>query len=278
LDIKDRMGALYRRITGKRAKRQESPRDTFRRTYTTPPGFGELRAALQRSDTLGWSEVWAIFERARLHGVRPSTLEQEWLPYAEDLMASWPDATRLLTNEQVRDVLDGLNQPHVRLARAMKIDQVRLDLSELEVIARHSDLSGIRELTLERTMIDAYGLEALTQAKMFRGMRALRLAGNAFGEQGAKILASRKMPALRRLEIERCGLRDEGVTALVTTEAHGALDVLSLADNLVPERAVAELAGSARMRDPVSYTPLTAADDMQCVAPGGRRGVPKHNS
>lgn len=89
------------------------------------------------------------------------------------------------------------------------------DLGDEGAAALAPALGGVVRLNLHHTRTTAMGLRALSAH--FGLLRELHLRGNPLGPEGAAILASTPMPALRSLWLGGCGIEVAGAKALAAS-------------------------------------------------------------
>lgn len=90
--------------------------------HTLPPTserFGELRSLLQRRPSRQvWEQVCDLLEREWLDD--PAEAERLFIPYAEDVLARWPDALRALPTRWTYYLREATFAP-LRLIRTMRV-------------------------------------------------------------------------------------------------------------------------------------------------------------
>lgn len=110
----------------------------------------------------------------------------------------------------------------------------------------NAELPRLRHLDLSHNGIGPSGVHGLSLAGWLAGLQWLHLGGNAFGAEGARLLARRAGPwALRSLELSSTGLRSEGLEALLGGGMFAGLEELYLADNALDAAAARALAAYA---------------------------------
>jgi len=187
----------------------------------------ELEAALDRAETAlaswpprersngAWLEDDPRARIVRHHyagGRRKSLADTE-----ADLVAIAPHCISLSVRGQVGPELAALLTKH-----AAKLGHVtHLDLEGCKLGsegAKHLAASGaferVTHLDLRGCMIDGEGMEALASAPLMAGLVELSLGSNALGPRGGEALAKAPLEGVRRLDLDRAELEDEGVAAV----------------------------------------------------------------
>lgn len=210
--------------------------------------FGELRAILQEAPS---QEVWWALER-ELDLWEGVALDEIALPYAADMLRSWPDALRRSLTWDAR-LAEGRAEPRAALVRSLSPSV------EGEALARllsAPELQQIAEVTLagERQLTPRH-LGMIAALPAFAGLRALRMLGGpvsaalleplrASGRLAAvQALALRAdksldLPATRlllgscgpliELSLESAGLGADDVRALIDSGLLGEVERLGL--------------------------------------------------
>lgn len=190
---------------------------------TAEARFGVWRALLQRPPSPG---TWRALcrEGRRELAADPARFTDAWLPYAEAILARWPDALRC-ADDWLRDLmLDDPALPLGRLVRgvsAVTVEQVVAIRERLPWVQVHT-FAPNRPLSVE-------SLDHLGDALV--GVRALRLPGE-------EAVAARIPPwiaahpevfdRLELLDLRGCGITGAGVTALARSPHLSALRTLQL--------------------------------------------------
>jgi Leucine-rich repeat (LRR) protein len=111
--------------------------------------------------------------------------------------------------------------------------------------------TSILELDLHCNEITSVGVRALVNdnVEVVKTLTKLRLSSNPIRCEGATILADalgrNAMPSLKQLQLDSCGIRDDGFVALVSAlEQNTSLQILNLAGNSFGEQGFMALAES----------------------------------
>lgn len=249
---------------------------------TTPPSaalldarFGLWREILQRAPS---PEAWRALchEARRAHHLDPARFADAWIPYAEGILARWPDGLRV-ADDPLRDLL--LKQPKLPIGRlvrgvaAVTIEQVRTIRRRLPWVHIHTfaprrpialkdlgpTLAGVRTLRLPAHghLGDALAAHIAAHPEVFGALEALDLRGCHLSAVGASALAgSPHLSGLRVLRLGSCGsvwppdknpLGDEGAEALASSPHLASLERLDLEGCLITHQGVAALANSPHL-------------------------------
>jgi hypothetical protein len=111
--------------------------------------------------------------------------------------------------------------------------------------------ASLQELNIYNNSITSVGVRALVDDNVdaVKTLTKLCLSGNPIRSEGAIILADaferNAMSSLKRLDLDRCGIDDDGLVALLSAlEQNTSLQILDLKNNLFAERGFMALAES----------------------------------
>jgi hypothetical protein len=108
--------------------------------------------------------------------------------------------------------------------------QPRMGPEGLGALAASPNLTGLEKLDLDRRLTDSdAALAAFVAAPCLRGLRSLRLEGNAITERGLRSLASVAAGHLRKLALSDNPIGPEGAAMLASCPLLGTLERLTLA-------------------------------------------------
>jgi Ran GTPase-activating protein (RanGAP) involved in mRNA processing and transport len=162
-----------------------------------------------------------------------------------------------------------------------------LDDQGISILANGLGLrdSGLVELSLCYNDITWVGVLALTDevTKAMNGVAKLSLSGNRVGSEGAAILADalgrNAMPSLKQLELNACGIDDDGFVALVSAmERNESLQLLNLKGNHYGERGFLALAESLPNIKGLQRIDFTANATFESALPLLLEGFRKNTS
>jgi hypothetical protein len=117
----------------------------------------------------------------------------------------------------------------------------------LIALAQQPSLSSLRTLYIQECELSAEACRALATCAPLRGLRTLSLNHNIIGDEGAAWLAQGEWPALRELQLWRCGISDAGARALARAPWTAHLDRLDLTDNPIYQEGRDALAASPHL-------------------------------
>ena len=210
--------------------------------------FGELRSLLHRPATASnWAAICEEIERWEPDS---SELQTVVIPYANQLLGTYPDALRVMPSSWRQALLmrGELDLPWFEWARRLDIsgDRLRIretrhlveckrlrELNHLDIFAQISQtafgllvqapyLKGVKHLGLRLTGLEDAQFSKLIAAPMFeRGLPSLDLGWSGLSERGLHAVAtSPHMSNLERLGIEGCrNLRPQGSWRKIVTGA-----------------------------------------------------------
>jgi Ran GTPase-activating protein (RanGAP) involved in mRNA processing and transport len=149
----------------------------------------------------------------------------------------------------VRSIADGV-QSNTTL-RKLDLRQCRLDDQGISVLALAIRNASLLELDLSGNAITSVGVRALVDdtVEAVKTLTKLSLWANCIRSEGAIILADalgrNAMPSLKGLDLDHCGIYDDGFVALVSAlEQDTSLQILNLQGNHFDERSYMALAES----------------------------------
>jgi Leucine-rich repeat (LRR) protein len=150
-----------------------------------------------------------------------------------------------------RSILEGVRSNNA--LQQLYIEACRLGDRGVSILANALAIrnAGILELALSWNEITSVGVRALVDdnVEVVKTLTKLCLSGNPIGSEGTIILADalgrHAMPSLKRLNLHRCGIEDNGCVALVSAlEQNSSLQILDLKYNDFGERGFMALAES----------------------------------
>ncbi|MDB5311650.1 MAG: hypothetical protein JWO38_5852 [Gemmataceae bacterium] len=108
-----------------------------------------------------------------------------------------------------------LTSPLLSRLELIDLERTRLTAADVAVLARHPDLSGLRELGLGWNEIGTDGAIALAGMAQLAGLESLTLVGNGIADAGARAIAqSPHLGGLKELWIDRNPIRKRTWTLL----------------------------------------------------------------
>jgi uncharacterized protein (TIGR02996 family) len=117
----------------------------------------------------------------------------------------------------------------------------------LAALAQSRHLAGLRRLWLYMERIGPEGARALAETPYLTGLQVLSLRRNPLGPAGARALAAGPWTKLTRLELDWCGLGDNGIVALAGARCLAGLTHLQVAENGIGPTGAAALARSSTL-------------------------------
>jgi Ran GTPase-activating protein (RanGAP) involved in mRNA processing and transport len=145
--------------------------------------------------------------------------------------------------------------------------------------------SGLVELNLYDNYITSVGVRALVDnfTKASNGVAKLSLSRNRIGSEGAATLADalgrNAMSSLKHLELDACGIDDDGFVALVSAlERNESLQLLSLEENEIGEQDFLALAESLPNIKGLQRIDFTANETFASTLPLLLEGFRKNTS
>jgi Ran GTPase-activating protein (RanGAP) involved in mRNA processing and transport len=115
-------------------------------------------------------------------------------------------------------------------------------------LAQQPALASLHTLHLQQCELSAEACRALATSPYLRGLEQLSLNHNIIRDAGAAWLADGEWPALRSLELWRCGVSDAGARALARAPWVAGLVHLDLTDNPIYQEGRDALAASPHLR------------------------------
>jgi hypothetical protein len=150
------------------------------------------------------------------------------------------------------------------------------------LVARNASMV---KLDLSWNKITSIGVRALVDdnVEVVKTLTELCLTGNPIGSIGVTLLADalgrNAMPSLKQLDLNYCGIEDDGFVALVSAlEQNASLQILSLARNNFGERGFMALAQSLPNIKGLQQIDFTANASFQSTLPLLLEGFRKNTS
>jgi hypothetical protein len=226
--------------------------------------FGELRALLQQAPC---GEAWWTLER-ELERWEGEALVQVALPYAQDMLRTWPDALRRSPRWEER-LACGEEEPRAALLRALA---PATSGAALLALLRSPQLPSIHEVTLTPgEELEAAHIEALASQPAFGALYALRLHSRPVSAAMlAPLIASGRLGALRALIVY--GDATLGVEACEALCAGGALRELRLVSRGLDRAGLCALLDTGLLRG-LEAVELGDGRFMDEDVPALRRGL-----
>jgi uncharacterized protein (TIGR02996 family) len=209
--------------------------------------LGSMRDLAHRCDFLPGGLLKVAFSGGRIDQVRPRNF-----PPPSELEFAWVSTLeiRAVHRDQLRLLAGWLPAGCVRafVLEASLPSTVRTNESAgtlVQVIPRCRWVSGIRSFTLyhgwPQSSLEAADLAGLAD---LQSLQELRLLGVELSTEGCRALArSPHLTRLRELHLDRCGLGEQHLRALLIGAFAPPLHTLSLANNRLTPAAVEILAG-----------------------------------
>jgi Ran GTPase-activating protein (RanGAP) involved in mRNA processing and transport len=184
------------------------------------------------------------------------------------------DNTFGLNAAAARNIFEGVRNntalQHFNLGRC------RLDDQGISILANALAIrkAAILELLLHCNEITSVGVRALVDdnVEAAKTLTELCLSGNPIRSEGATILADalgcNAMPSLKELDLDHCGIEDDGCVALMSAlEQNTSLQILDLENNDFGERGCMALAESLPNIKGLQQIGFTANASFQSTMP-----------
>lgn len=204
--------------------------------------FGEMRALLQQPpDAQRFVQMLLLME-----DVPEDILADEWIPYAAQHLATWPDETRCLktdwdfgfdmcvaTDDLIHDLIRH-PKPYAALIRSFELTPWDPDLeaADYEAFIRADYLDRLTRLTLGGYAELSTFFEEWPGATHLSGLTHLTFQSMNVGRSGGEALAaSEHLAGLKVLVMRECQLDDRGAVPIIRAEHFGSLRHLDLYNN-----------------------------------------------
>jgi hypothetical protein len=142
--------------------------------------FGDLRSLLQAAPSEhAWDVLCDMFGRLERSPER-ERVQQEFIPYAESCLATWPTTLRVAPMPWLREVMDGRDAPlGLQLARVLRLDTDVARVANARNLAKCAQLAQIERLDLSPCAASASALNHLLSGAFVPALRHLALRHDA---------------------------------------------------------------------------------------------------
>ncbi len=160
--------------------------------------FGDLRSAVHRQPSReNFEHLITLIENAE---VPEEVVREQWVPYLDSALSSWPRDTRATTPERVL-VLERHDTTWSSLVRTLDYSGDEVTEDRVDAFTQATHLSRVTRLDLSRGDVTWPILEALVTRAPFDTLESLSLCLNSrLGIDGKTLLRMWRSPMLSRLE------------------------------------------------------------------------------
>lgn len=221
--------------------------------------FGELRSLLDGMKTAEQFERLIALIEAGVEKFGRAMVEEQWLPYALEKLASWPADKRRCRRDMLRRLEQEDDLCWGPLVKTLDYELSPLTARRVKEIAQASHLANITHLDLTAASVNWYDLNELAQTAPFRlesfalrkstssgakekdlaplfaspmlsDLRELALPGwSRFGASSMKVmLATLPLAKLERLDLHATGIGKSGLISLLKCKRFASLRELHL--------------------------------------------------
>lgn len=221
--------------------------------------FGELRSVLDGSRTAAQFERLITLLEAGVERFGRGVVEEQWIPYASQKLASWPADVRRCRRELLRRLEQERDLCWGPLVKTLDYESSPLTTRRVKEIAQATHLANITHLDLSNASVSWDDLNELARTAPFRlesfalrkstssgarkedlaplfassmlsGLRELALPGWArFGASSVKVMwATLPLAKLERLDLHATGIGKSGLVNLLKCEGFESLRTLDL--------------------------------------------------
>lgn len=218
------------------------------RSPTPQERFGQVRSLLhQPPSALVWSKLCAVID-----DWSPSPqLTHEVLPYAQELLSSWPPSLFRPAPHKWWSMSSPLHSTQssaaLPLANGLSFNRATLDPAKLRAIVELCTRHRFTHLDLSDSKLGVAGAKALAAMPQLQQLQALYVAKNQLGAQGASALAqSPHLQTLERLDLSENMLQLAGLEAILAPGVWPGLKHLELYRNELGDAGITRLAQQPR--------------------------------